>query len=54
MFISEQIAEHKFGASLEISDKFSSRSNVFDFSVLAHNFGNFPNHTYDFEKHSAL
>ena len=54
MFISEQIAEHKFGASLEISDKFSSRSNVFDFSVLAHNLETFLTIAYDFEKHSAL
>ena len=33
-FISEQITEHKFGALLEISDKFNPKSNVFSCMVL--------------------
>ena len=34
VFISEQIAENKFRALLEISDKFMSRFNVFSFMIL--------------------
>ena len=34
VFISEQIAENRFRALLEISDKFMSRFNVFSFMIL--------------------
>ena len=34
MFISEQIAENMFGALLEISDKFISKSNAFSYMIL--------------------
>ena len=34
MFIAEKIAENRFGASLEISDKFSAKFNVFKYMVL--------------------
>ena len=33
-FTSEQIAENKFGALLEISDKFSIKFNVFSYMIL--------------------
>ena len=33
-FISEQIAENRFGALLEISDKFITKFNVFSYMVL--------------------
>ena len=34
VFISEQIAENRFGALLEISDKFITKFNVFSYMVL--------------------
>ena len=34
VFISEQIAENKFGALLEISDKFSTNFNVLRYMIL--------------------
>ena len=33
-FISEQSAEHRFGALLEISDKFITKFNVFSYIIL--------------------
>ena len=33
-FISEQIAENRFGALLEISDKFITKFNVFSYMIL--------------------
>ena len=33
-FISEQIAENRFGALLEISDKFITKLNVFSYMIL--------------------
>ena len=34
VFISEQIAENRFGALLEISDKFIAKFNVFSYVIL--------------------
>ena len=34
VFISEQIAENRFGALLEISDKFITKFNVFSYMIL--------------------
>ena len=34
VFISEQIAENRFGAMLEISDKFITKFNVFSYMIL--------------------
>ena len=34
VFISEQIAENKLGALLEISDKFMTKFNVFSYMIL--------------------
>ena len=34
MFISEQITENMFGALLEISDKFITKSNAFSYMIL--------------------
>ena len=34
VFISEQIVEHRFGALLEISDKFITKLNVFSYMIL--------------------
>ena len=34
VFISEQIAENRFGALLEISDKFITKFNVFSYRIL--------------------
>ena len=34
VFISEQIVENRFGAFLEISDKFIAKFNVFSYMVL--------------------
>ena len=56
MFISEQIAEYRFGAFLMISDKFSTMLNVFSYMILPcwlHNLENFITILYDFEKHSG-
>ena len=33
-FISEQIAENRFGALLEINDKFITKFNVFSYVIL--------------------
>ena len=38
IFISEQIAEHTFGALLEISDKFITKLNVFSCMILQFTF----------------
>ena len=48
MFISEQIAENMFGALLEISDKFITKSNAFSYMICSSGlkqFGKFQNHT---------
>ena len=34
VFISEKIAENRFGALLEISDKFITKFNVFSYMIL--------------------
>ena len=47
-FISEQIVENKFGALLEICDKFITKFNVFSYMILQFRlsqFGKFQNHT---------
>ena len=38
VFISEQIAENRFGALLEISDKFITKFNVFSYMILQFRF----------------
>ena len=37
-FISEQIVENRFGALLEISDKFITKFNVFSYMILQFSF----------------
>ena len=37
-FISEQIVENRFGALLEISDKFITKFNVFGYMILQFSF----------------
>ena len=47
-FISEQIAENRFWALLETSDKFITKFNVFSYMILKFRlkqFGKFQNHT---------
>ena len=47
-FIAEQIVENRFGALLEISDKFITKFNVFNYMLLQFRFkqlGKFQNYT---------
>ena len=47
-FIAEQIVENRFGALLEISDKFITKFNVFSYMLLQFRFkqlGKFQNYT---------
>ena len=41
VFVSEQIAENKFGALLEISDKFITKLNAFSYKILQFRFRKF-------------
>ena len=41
VFISEQTIENKFGALLEISDKFITKLNVFSYMILQFRFRKF-------------
>ena len=52
-FISEQFTECRFGALLEISDKFSSKLNIFSCMIWQcwFNLESFAAILYDFEKH---
>ena len=58
MLISEQTAESRFGALLEITDKYSSKLNVFSYTVLQFQLNNilesFITIVYKIEKHSGL
>ena len=57
IFISEQIVECRFGALLEISEKFSSNLNVFCYMILKcwlhYILESFITILYDFDKHSG-
>ena len=57
LFISEQITEYRLGTLLEISDKFNTKLNVFNYMIL-HCWYNvlesFITKLYDFEKHIDL
>ena len=56
LLISEQIIEWRFGALLEISNKFSSKLNAFSYMIFQCWFNileSFINILYDFEKHSG-
>ena len=57
VFISEQIQEYKFGALVEISNKFSIKLTDFSYMILRLRFDslkNFITMLYEFQKHSGL